>query len=131
MHIIVYKDGKGGKFEVGDEEFEFNFKHNSINIKLPFDLDLNRLAQELKKDGYFVDEELEGIDSRSWGYDFDFEGYYPYSVYNDRDKWYFSFPPEDYNVEMAKDSFKFDPTVGKEAVDEFRKWLPFLKKAKK
>lgn len=131
MHILLYKDEKAGKFTIGDEEYEFNFKNNSINIKLPFDVNIDELQKQLEGRGCFLDEELDETDTVSWGHDFDFEGYYPYTVFKDKGEWYFSFPPEDYNVEMAEDGFRYNPALGREALKKFKKWLPLLEKSRK
>ncbi|WP_324669605.1 hypothetical protein [Geochorda subterranea] len=137
-------------------------EQGQVRIELPFDVDMVRLAQQLKEDGYFYAHHPERVDTQGWGPRFDEEGYYPYWIYREgragadagtRPRTIFAFPPQEYvrpglddrprrprqlhkaspgatDAETAAElTVPARPVIGPRALQEMRRWLPYLRRA--
>jgi hypothetical protein len=98
---------------------------NQVRVGLSGKLDLAGLSLDLRKKGYFLANDPESMDSQGWGKDRDLEGYYPYWVFRDGERWVFAFSPEDYQEKAVGERSQ---KVGQDADREIDRWLPYLTK---
>lgn len=122
-----------------------------VQVELPFDVDFVRLAQLLREEGYFYAHHPERVDAQGWGRHVDYEGYYPYWVWREglpgtsTCRVIFACPPEEYQLDtMPRPAFpsgRHDvelaaepavmPVIGPRVLAEIRRWVPFLRRAKR
>lgn len=77
--------------------------------------------------------------SQGWGADDDLDGYYPCWVFPDEEKGetILAFPPKDYRASsderiteaIGEVAIDHRPFVGQQSLEEFSRWLPYLKSA--
>lgn len=122
------------------EAYPFTIEDGQAKIRLPFFVDEERLTEHLAQDGWAVangDEESAG--SKGWGPDVDLDGYYPCWVFPDEAKGEttLAFPPRDYRgssddritAAIGEVAIDHQPYFGPQSLDEFSRWLPYLKAA--
>ncbi|MDO9536665.1 MAG: hypothetical protein Q7J85_15370 [Bacillota bacterium] len=94
-----------------------------VRVSLSGVLNLAGLSSDLQKKGYFLANDPWDVDSQGWGKDQDLEGYYPYWVYRDGDRWVFAFTPEGYHTENDKNETFTNEKKTKEVIDH---WVTYL-----
>ncbi len=126
---------------VGDyETYPFTVEGGEVRIRLPFLVDEEILAAQLTEDGWAVANPTEDDPgSHGWGAHADIDGYYPCWVFPDAEKGetLFVFPPKDYRgssderITAAIGELAIDhrPFLGQQSLEEFSRWLPYLKSA--
>ena len=147
--------------EVEGERLPAWIERGQVQVELPFDVDLVRLAEILREEGYFYAHHPERVDAQGWGRQMDYEGYYPYWLFREGlsggpapGRTIFACPPEDYrpapahrpepgrappraeppgraDEEVAGEPGAVEPFVGPAAVAEIRRWVPLLKRARR
>lgn len=126
------KDATKGEIIKGSENYPYEVINDKVRIRLDFSIDLHKLTQALKSEDYYVANDPDRLDSQGWGKGYDAEGFYPYWVYEEKGECYFAFPPEDYKtVPEPGAEPRHIPVLGSKALEEFFRWLPFLKEAKR
>lgn len=107
----------------GEEGRDVWIEDNQVRVSLPGKLDLAGLSLDLRKKGYFLANDSESIDSQGWGKDKDLEGYYPYWVFRDGERWVFAFSPEHFQGKgLGEQQLK----ESQEADGEIDRWVPYL-----
>jgi hypothetical protein len=86
-------------------------------------LNLADLSSDLRKKGYFLANDPEDIDSQGWGKEQDLDGYYPFWVYRDGDRWVFAFTPEGYHAENDENEAFTKERNTQEVIDH---WVTYL-----
>lgn len=126
---------------VGDhEEYAFTVEDGEVRIRLPFIIDEERLTAQLTEDGWAVANSAEDAPgSHGWGDNEDIDGYYPCWVFPDEEKGetHFVFPPKDYRARsdarisaaLGEVAVEHHPYLGQQSLEEFSRWLPYLKAA--
>lgn len=126
---------------VGDrEEYPFTVEGGEVRIRLPFLVDEEALTTLLTQDGWAVANASEDDPGSSgWGTNADIDGYYPCWVFPDEAKGetLFVFPPKDYRgtsderITAAIGEVDIDhrPFLGRQSLEEFARWIPYLKAA--
>ncbi len=97
-------------------------ENGQLRAALNGSLDVAGLSRDLQKKGYFLANDPDEIDSQGWGKGFDPEGYYSNWVFRDGDKWVFATTPKDINYRDGAELYE----VGEQALEEMRRWIPYL-----